>query len=160
MVAAADFRGRTQSAGNLIHQVMNSYPGTGGVAAPSRKWFRSLLAQTGWPFKMRCLEQDSILFDGAAAPPCALLCPTSFAGHGGIEDNWRESRSPLLAQGGWLRPLRKCRGASLAGADGEAVKKLESSAIPLLASLQGGVAERFRKYREASAYREAGVVFR
>src|SRR5436309_13995655 len=28
------------------------------------------------------------------------------------------------------------------------------------ASLQGGVAERFRKYREASAYREAGVVFR
>src|SRR5438046_788595 len=42
---------------------------------------------------------------------------------------------------------------------GEAVKKLESSAIPLLASLQGGVAERFRKYREASAYREAGVVF-
>ena len=42
----------------------------------------------------------------------------------------------------------------------EAVKKLESSAIPLLASLQGGVAERFTKYREASAYREAGVVFR
>src|SRR5437762_3396027 len=32
------------------------------------------------------------------SPPCitALLCPTSFAGHGGIEDNWRESRSPLL----------------------------------------------------------------
>src|SRR5205809_1828340 len=36
------------------------------------------------------------------SPRCitALLCPTSFAGHGGIEDNWRESRSPLLAQGG------------------------------------------------------------
>src|SRR5438552_3718979 len=49
---------------------------------------------------------------------------------------------------------------SFESADGEAVKKLESSAIPLLASLQGGVAERFRKYREASAYREAGVVFR
>jgi len=30
----------------------------------------------------------------------------------------------------------------------------------LTTSLQGGVAERFRKYREASAYREAGVVFR
>ena len=50
--------------------------------------------------------------------------------------------------------------AEPAGALSEAVKKLESSAIPLLASLQGGVAERFRKYREASAYREAGVVFR
>src|SRR5437867_10130155 len=29
----------------------------------------------------------------------------------------------------------KCRAATIAGADGEAVKKLESSAIPLLASL-------------------------
>ena len=32
--------------------------------------------------------------------------------------------------------------------------------IPLLASPQGGVAERLRNYREASADREAGVVFR
>jgi len=33
------------------------------------------------------------------------------------------------------------------------------AAIPLLASPQGGVAERSRKYCEASADREAGVVF-
>ena len=32
--------------------------------------------------------------------------------------------------------------------------------IPLLASPQGGVAERLRRFREASADREAGVVFR
>src|SRR5438093_10668042 len=32
--------------------------------------------------------------------------------------------------------------------------------IPLLASPQGGVAERVTKYRDASADREAGVVFR
>src|SRR5436309_14259332 len=31
---------------------------------------------------------------------------------------------------------------------------------PLLASPQGGVAERFKKHREASTDREAGVVFR
>src|SRR5262245_26970312 len=31
---------------------------------------------------------------------------------------------------------------------------------PLLASQQGGVAARLRKYRGASAHREAGVVFR
>src|SRR5207247_11331373 len=36
-----------------------------------------------------------------------LLCPTSFAGHGGIEDNWRESRSPLLGQGGVAAPIKK-----------------------------------------------------
>src|SRR5205807_7775559 len=42
----------------------------------------------------------------------------------------------------------------------EAVNELQSSAIPLLASPQGGVAERVTKYREASADREAGVVFR
>src|SRR5207249_8796697 len=45
--------------------------------------------------------------------------------------------------------IKKMLRSHLKGADGEAVKKLESSAIPLLASLQGGVAERFRKYREA-----------
>jgi len=32
--------------------------------------------------------------------------------------------------------------------------------IPLLASPQGGVAERLKRFREASADREAGVVFR
>src|SRR5437016_12643356 len=69
------------------------------------------------------------------------------------------AKTPLLGKGGVAAPIKKKREASLAGADGEAVKKLESSAIPL-ASLQGGVAERFRKYREAAAYREAGVVFR
>src|SRR5205807_8676298 len=42
----------------------------------------------------------------------------------------------------------------------EAVNELQSSAIPLLASPQGGVAERVTKYREASADHEAGVVFR
>src|SRR5213594_2494067 len=35
----------------------------------------------------------------------------------GIE-NWRKRRIPLLGKEGWLRPLRKCREASLAGADG------------------------------------------
>src|SRR2546427_7364737 len=38
--------------------------------------------------------------------------------------------------------------------------KVESSDIPLLASPQGGVAEPVRRFREASADREAGVVFR
>src|SRR5207249_4668362 len=43
------------------------------------------------------------------SPPCttALLCPTSFAGRGGIEDNWRESRSPLLEQGGEAAPIKQ-----------------------------------------------------
>ncbi|PYR99152.1 MAG: hypothetical protein DMG12_21085 [Acidobacteria bacterium] len=74
---------------------------------------------------------------------------------------WAE-QTPLLGKGGVDAPSRKIP-VPMKGADGEAVKKLESSAIPSLhhcASLQGGVAERFRKYREASAYREAGVVFR
>src|SRR5437016_12738977 len=92
--------------------------------------------------------------------PNAALTGTGFGTavffHEKLPTTNREDR----AKEGWLRPLRKSGEASLAGADGEAVKKLESSAIPLLASLQGGVAERFRKYREASAYREAGVVFR
>src|SRR2546422_47712 len=42
----------------------------------------------------------------------------------------------------------------------ERVNELELSVIPLLASPQGGVAERSSKYREASADREDGVVFR
>ena len=57
----------------------------------------------GKPPRLRLLRWlRQIFFDDAATPPCggALLCPTSFAGHGGIEDNWRESRSPLLCQGG------------------------------------------------------------
>src|SRR5437016_3888566 len=37
---------------------------------------------------------------------------------------------------------------------------VESSVIPLLASPQGGVAERLKRFRGASADREAGVVFR
>jgi len=40
------------------------------------------------------------------------------------------------------------------------VNELEWSVIPLLAPQQGGVAERLRKFREASFDREAGVVFR
>src|ERR1051326_499770 len=42
----------------------------------------------------------------------------------------------------------------------EGVNEVEVSSIPLLASQQGGVAERSIKCREASADREAGVVFR
>ena len=38
------------------------------------------------------------------------------------------------------------------------VNESKSSVIPLLASPQGGVAARPKKYREASADREAGVV--
>src|SRR5437667_4445722 len=93
-----------------------------------------------------------------AVVPCYV--PHLLLDTGALKTTGGKAEVPSLHKEGWLRPLRKCRGASLAGADGEAVKKLESSATPLLASLQGGVAERFRKYREASAYREAGVVFR
>src|SRR5207245_8527446 len=42
----------------------------------------------------------------------------------------------------------------------EPVNESQSRVIPLLASPQGGVAERSMKYREASADREAGVVVR
>jgi hypothetical protein len=42
----------------------------------------------------------------------------------------------------------------------EGVNEFRASEIPLLASPQGGVAARVRKYREASTDREAGVVFR
>src|SRR5262245_4254086 len=41
-----------------------------------------------------------------------------------------------------------------------AVNEYQECKAPLLASQQGGVAERSRKYRGASADREAGVVFR
>src|SRR5215470_16267286 len=46
------------------------------------------------------------------------------------------------------------------GAVCEPVNELQECKTPLLASQQGGVAERSRKYRGASADREAGVVFR
>src|SRR5437016_2746154 len=39
-------------------------------------------------------------------------------------------------------------------------KTFKRAQIPLLASPQGGVAERLIRFREASADREAGVVFR
>src|SRR5206468_7136921 len=97
---------------------------------------------------------------------------------------------PLKARPGWfvqlpiigglnqpprLRPLRRLRGIFLMGAATPPCARrglrlsLQLSSMPPCpakdvghskASLQGGVAERFRKYREASAYREAGVVFR
>src|SRR5205809_2875793 len=59
----------------------------------------------------------AIFLNRSATPPCttALLCPTSFAGHGGIEDNWRESRSPLLAQGGVAAPIKKMPRSLLSG---------------------------------------------
>src|SRR5438046_5542785 len=72
----------------------------------------------GKPPRLRLLRWlRQIFFDDAATPPCggALLCPTSFAGHGGIEDNWRESRSPLLAQGGVAAPIKKMPRSLLSG---------------------------------------------
>src|SRR6266699_3186201 len=69
-----------------------------------------------------------------------------------------------LAKERWLRPSMKCRAATLAGSRRGSCEKIGikrySPPCITAASLQGGVAERFRKYREASAYREAGVVFR
>src|SRR5437867_13287556 len=106
---------------------------------------------------------------------------------GALKTTGGKAEVPSLDKEGWLRPLRKCREASLAGADGVVGSSHLMARRPLLcqggdfafpagcprtpvssgrlvgnaqASLQGGVAERFRKYREASAYREAGVVFR
>src|SRR5436189_2319606 len=72
----------------------------------------------GKPPRLRLLRWlRHIFFDDAATPPCgsALLCPTSFAGHGSIEDNWRESRSPLLAQGGVAAPIKKMPRSLLSG---------------------------------------------
>src|SRR5216117_701706 len=48
-----------------------------------------------------------------APPPCHV--PHLFAGHGGIEDNWRESRSPLLGQGGVAAPIKKMPRSLLSG---------------------------------------------
>src|SRR6266568_8440863 len=48
--------------------------GTGGVAAPSKKWSRSLLAQTGWSFQMRCFETHSPhAFRGLTTPSAPTL---------------------------------------------------------------------------------------
>src|SRR5215813_12202942 len=54
----------------------------------------------------------------------------------------------------WLLPARECSGGH------RSCKRIGIERIPLLASPQGGVAERLKRYREASADREAGVVFR
>src|SRR5881409_3776544 len=61
------------------------------------------------------------------------------------------ARPPLLCQGGDFAFPAGCPRTPVSS--GRLVDNAQ-------ASLQGGVAERFRKYREASAYREAGVVFR
>src|SRR5439155_23832721 len=42
----------------------------------------------------------------------------TFSRPGALKKDRRESRIPLLGKGGWLRPLKKCGEASLAGADG------------------------------------------
>src|SRR5213083_3227924 len=66
----------------------------------------------GKPPRLRLLRWlRQIFFDDAATPPCggALLCPTSFAGHGGIEDTGGKAEVPSLDKEGWLRPLRECR---------------------------------------------------
>src|SRR5437867_13327339 len=61
------------------------------------------------------------------------------------------ARRPLLCQGGDFAFPAGCPRTPVSS--GRLVGNAQ-------ASPQGGVAERFRKYREASAYREAGVVFR
>src|SRR2546427_1287038 len=55
--------------------------------------------------------------EGASLSLC-LPCPTSFAGHGALKTTEEKAEVPSLDKEGWLRPLRKCRDASLAGADG------------------------------------------
>src|SRR5437867_12687229 len=102
--------------------------GKGGVAAPSRKMARRhrVWRGRGGSFKLplesiRRLNKPprrcELIVIRRYSPPCttALLCPTSFAGHGGIEDNWRESRSPLLAQGGVAAPIKKMPRSLLSG---------------------------------------------
>ena len=48
----------------------------------------------------------------------SLPCPTSFTGHGALKTTEGKAEVPSLDKQGWLRPSRKCREASLAGADG------------------------------------------
>src|SRR5207244_3908018 len=60
---------------------------------------------------------------------------------------------------------RQYRGVSQAGSASESEgdrgqMKWREQGIPLLASPQGGVERAIKKYREASDYREDGVVFR
>src|SRR5438093_4159342 len=84
------------------------------IAKPG--WFSDESKRKTTPAASASVASRNFL-DDAATPPCggALLCPTSFAGHGGIEDNWRESRSPLLAQGGVAAPIKKMSRSLLSG---------------------------------------------
>src|SRR5437667_12792066 len=90
--------------------------GASSPAAPSPA--RGRAARCGG----RAIEApDTALFEGrftCNSPPCgdALLCPTSFAGHGALKTTGGKAEVPSLHKEGWLRPLRKCGGASLAGA--------------------------------------------
>src|SRR3989442_14971902 len=62
-------------------------------------------------------ERPPAAFGGS--PICkGLPCPTSFAGPGALKTTEEKAEVPSLDKEGWLRPLRKCREASLAGADG------------------------------------------
>src|SRR5437867_12097184 len=66
------------------------------------------------PRQTKCLR--AIFLDGAATPPLPLLCPTSFAGHGGaLKTTGGKAEVPSLDKEGWLRPLRKCCEASFSG---------------------------------------------
>src|SRR3989442_15593625 len=62
-------------------------------------------------------ERPPAAFGGS--PICkGFPCPTSFAGPGALKTTEEKAEVPSLDKEGWLRPLRKCREASLAGADG------------------------------------------
>src|SRR2546427_2084323 len=62
-------------------------------------------------------ERRPAAFGGS--PICkGLPCPTSFAGPGALKTTEEKAEVPSLDKEGWLRPLRKCREASLAGTDG------------------------------------------
>src|SRR5216110_3439600 len=51
-----------------------------------------------------------------ASPPCYV--PHLLLDTGTLKTTGGKAEVPSLHKEGWLRPLRKCRGASLAGADG------------------------------------------
>ena len=79
-----------------------------------------------------------------------------------------------MLRGRWLKPRREAESDISPGMSPGNMHRFERvpnpglrrcepiriERIPLLASPQGGVAERLRRFREASADREAGVVFR
>ena len=73
------------------------------------------------------------------SPPCkGLPCPTSFAGHGALKTTEENAEVPSLDKEGWLRPLRKCREASFAGADGvvgssHRLSEVERTTLPCFA---------------------------